>query len=437
MPHFSEAKSNKYIFVVAGGNYLVDSSGTSKVIKAHENIFTNRKIDFIVMFPISKTIGHGCVKRTLTTGCYGIIQNGKYSGVFTAQEIIRELLILEKKNIFPNGVLIHHLVRNNITEVKKIISMIQEVPIIFYLHDFYTCCINYNLLKNDAISCIDRNVSCTGCIYLSARNKHIKKMESFLNSFNDRIIFVSPAEYTRKKWLNFYPQYEEKVLVIPHQKEYGHYMDNLLYIKKNEPLKIGYVGTQTIAKGWNIWKQLVSELSNLNLNYKFYYFGNGTEELPYVKNISVEIAKQGKEAMIQALRDNKIHAVFLGSICGETYSYTLYEAHAANSFILSMNGGGNIAYTVETENWGKVFQDINELMLLLKREETFRKIINEWRKRRNAGALYYEDNDEIVDFYREKGLGKIENVYLKSEPIKKAKRVVLEKLFLFLRLREE
>lgn len=410
MKHFAEMKSKQYVFVVTGGDYLRDSSGTSKVVKSHEEIFVKAQIDYIVMFPISKSFGRGVKRKTITTGCYGIAINGVFQGVYTIAEVMQELCRLQDAGEYPIGILVHHLIRNNICEVQALLKQILLVPVVFYLHDFYSCCINHNLLQNDAVSCIGNTSFCKNCVYENKRNEHINRINTFFDAFQSRIVFVAPAEFTREKWLKYYPQYEKQTCVIPHQKARGSYTENKTQLMAEEPVKIAYIGAQSAPKGWLIWKEMVADIQKEPHNYKFFYLGNGKEQLPEEKNINVEIAQQGKDAMIHALRENKIDVAFLGSIWGETYSYTLYEANAANCYIIAMEKGGNIPYTVKCKNWGICCSDATELIGILSDETRFRKELNTWKETTSAGALEYEDNAEILKLVNTTKNGVCQNV---------------------------
>lgn len=427
-------KFKKFIFVVTGMSYIIDSSGTSKVVQAHEDILKKHGIGYVVIFPISRSSGAGAKWHVQTTGCYAFVIDGDFVSVMTAREVLNSLLELQDNEKICIGVLIHHIIRNNITEVRWILEKIKEVPFVFYLHNFYTCCINPNMLKNDIQSCVDGSVSCDGCSYLKKRQKHLEVINDFFKIFKDRITFVAPSEYTRNIWLAFYPEFEDKSCVILHQEAVGRYIDNKEPIEDEEPLKLGFVGAQTYIKGWNIFKKIVDRIQENECNYELYYFGHGTEQLSGVTNVLVEIAKQGKDAMIRALREKRISMVLLVCVCGETYSYAMFESHAANSYIFTMKASGNIAYTVEKEHWGHVFSTKEELIQALIDEKGLRKEINEWRLKTEPGALDYIDSDGVVNLFPQKTSGKIAWKRKISTPQMLLKRVVLNKLFIATRL---
>ena len=64
-------------------SYIIDSSGTSKAVQAHESIFIAQGIGFIAIFPISRSSGEGSSWHVKTTGCYAVI-DGQFIGVMTA-----------------------------------------------------------------------------------------------------------------------------------------------------------------------------------------------------------------------------------------------------------------------------------------------------------------------------------------------------------------
>lgn len=394
-----ECNFDKFIFVVTGMSYIIDSSGTSKVVKAHEDIFKAQGIGYVAIFPISRSSGEGVNWHVKTTGCYAFVINGQFISVMTANEVLNSLLQLQKKGKTCIGILVHHIIRNDISEVEWMLETIQNVPVVYYLHDFYTCCINPYMLKNDTESCVDGGVSCEGCVYKDKRQEHLRIISKFFSSFGERLSFVAPSEYVKERWLTYHPEYKNKVTVIPHQKSIGQYTGNKEPFLNNKPMRLGFAGTQTHVKGWDIYKRTVEKLQEAGCNYEYYYFGNGQEQLPRVTNVPVEIAKMGKDAMTRSIQEKRISTVFLVCVWGETYSYTMYESHAANSYILTMSKSGNIAYTVNKEKWGAVFETEDDLVQELLDEKSFREKVNRWKVEAEPGSAKYEDNDEIINFF--------------------------------------
>lgn len=430
-----ECKFSNYIFAVTGMSHIIDSSGTSKVVKAHENIFCEKGIGYVAIFPISRSRGEGAKWHCITTGCYGFTINGQFVGTMTKDEVLNALLELDNLEKKCIGILIHHLIRNRISEIEWILSKIENVPVVYYLHDFYTCCVNPNLMKNDTESCIDKKNYCDSCSYNQKKQEHLNKIKNFFNVFENRLTFVAPAEYTKQHWTNFYPEYKKNTIVIPHQKAIGKYNGNKNVISNSEPLRLAFVGAQKRIKGWDTFKRVVAETRKMDCNYEFYYFGNGIEKVDGVKNINVDIATQGKDAMIESLRRNCISAVFLVCVCGETYSYTTYESNAANCFIFAMKSGGNIPYTVDKNRWGHVYLNEKELIEALLNEKELRKEINEWKKYANPAPYQYIDNSEIVKLFSEIIQANIKWEYKSSSLSEIIKRIAINVIFVTTRLK--
>lgn len=394
-----EMSFTRYVFVITGMSYIVDSSGTSKVVKAQEEIFVRAGLGYVVIFPISRSGGEGVRWKVRTTGCYGFVVNGRFVGVMTSVEVLNTLVCLKERKKECIGILIHHVIRHDLEDLKRIVEKIRGVPVVFYLHDFYTCCVNPNMLKNDRQSCVGQKLSCADCVYAGKRERHLRRIRRFLAGVSERLTFVAPSVYMRDRWTRYYPEWAGRVVVLEHQRGVGRYPGNRERIPEEEPLRLAFTGAQKHIKGWDVFQRVVEAAGKAGCHYRFYYFGTGSEQPEGVISIPVEIAVQGKDAMIRALRENRIAAVFLVSQWGETYSYTMYESHAANSYIVTTRQSGNIACVVSREQWGKVYPDAEELLREICDEKEFRRRINAWRGHAAPGAMEYVDNDAVKSLF--------------------------------------
>lgn len=389
-----ECINKNFILVLTGFSYIWDSSGTSKVVKAHEVIFNKNNIDYIVLYPIGNKY-----KRILGDNYYGIIINGKFIEVITDNELILLIKKLTENQKSFIGVLIHHLIFNSIKNIIKILKSFNNIQIIFYLHDFYTYCVNYKLLKNNKEFCFKNNIiECKNCKYEYENKKHKILINDFIDIFKNNIKFISPSEFTKNIWCQLFPNYAKKVVVLPHLIPQKIYKKSMPLLNNNQ-LKIAYIGAQIESKGWNIYKKIVEGTNSKKCNYKFYYFGFPNEKLDNVNNVLVQVHRQGKNAMIDSLRNENIDIVVLPAIWPETYSYTMYEAFAANSYILTLADSGNIAYTVKKNNIGKVFESEKEIYLYINNEEIVRKDLYFYLHNKKHSPLYYEDNYQILNLF--------------------------------------
>ena len=170
---------DNYIFIITGMSYIIDSSGTSKAVKAHQHIFNDNRIGTVTIFPITKSLEKAGKNITYISGCFGLTVNGSFIQVLTCSDVICFLKGLESSSVKCKGILVHHLIRNNIEYIDRIINSIHNVPIIFYLHDFYTCCVNPQLLKNKQQPCRDCYRDCDECYFKKSNAKHLVVIHKF------------------------------------------------------------------------------------------------------------------------------------------------------------------------------------------------------------------------------------------------------------------
>jgi hypothetical protein len=212
--------------------------------------------------------------------------------------------------------------------------------------------------------------------------------------FKERISFVAPSEVAKDVWSMVYPEYAEKVMVIYHQKMVGEYQRNKEAKDDKQPLNVAFVGYQRPLKGWDIWYDAVTRIHK-NVNYKFYQFGSVSTHLDYIEEVEVDFGKD-LNSMINGLRENKIDVAVLWSLWPETYSYTFYEAMAANAFVLTNCKSGNIAYQVKKFGNGVVADSIFDLERILSDEQGLREKVTQFKIQKNNGPLELKENDELI-----------------------------------------
>ena len=221
--------------------------------------------------------------------------------------------------------------------------------------------------------------------------------------------------------------------------ETNYIVDNEATFKTTfENMKVGekvWVSFAETNQGWDIFKNVVAAVKDAGCNYDFYYFGNGSEKVDGVTPVEVDIATQGKDAMINNLKEKRISAVFLVCVCGETYSYTTYESNAANCFIFAMKSGGNIPYTVEKNGWGHVFSTEEELIAAVLSEHNLRNEINNWKIYAKPGAEEYRDNDDILKLFSKTNKAKISWMLSRNTLFERVKCGALNKMFVGTRLK--
>lgn len=385
---------DKFVLEFFYTNINLQSAGTEKYIKNQIANLNNHGIDAVVLFPVRKKI------LSLDLNFWGLMLNDSFKQILSTEQVIGELQHLSKSRKQLTGVLIHHLMNVDLDELQKILMSVVGCPTIVYLHDFYTACVQYNLIKNDFEFCGDaiiKEMKCKDCHHAEIAKKKKKMQHFFSNIGGGSISFIAPSLYVAKLWGAAYPMYENNVRVIGHLIPKEQYEDNHDTLKDIEPLRIGYVGATKRTKGWDSWVDASKKLESQNHGYKLYQFGQGTPATQDVTCIPVSIQKDGDNAMIEALRNNKIHVAVLNSIWPETYSYTYFECMAANTFILTNKNSGNIAARVASDDDGVVLEKADDLSSFLDNEDELRVDVNKFRLSKHSVPDHYVNNEEYIE----------------------------------------
>jgi hypothetical protein len=367
-----------------------NSGGVNKVIRAHQNMMNNKGITCFSFFPIK------LVKEySYTLKYWGMIVNGRYCGVVNTTWFFEAIDVIRKNGSTIREVFIHHLYNVCLPELEKILDKL-DCEINFYLHDYYSICTSFNLMKNDEYYCGEPFIleqKCSSCCYYRDAKVNRKNIENFLKKYNKRLQVIAPSDSSANLWRKAYTEYNGKIIVVPHQ--------NVNQLKKSsewiepEVITIAYLGVPQPHKGWNQWKEFTTKMRG-NKRYRFVCLGIGKEELKNVKNVYVEV-RDDELAMVRSLRKEHVDIAFLWSLCPETYSYTFYEALVAGAFILTNEDSGNIAAQIGNYHNGIVFTKENELYEFI--ENKHEELINQLKIFHLRNTNYTTvDNDFLSSF---------------------------------------
>ena len=389
-------KYDEFVLSISYGNFLGNFGGTEKVILTHKSMLASIQISHIHIFPLAIRLPF---TNKFFTKYWGITIDGcTLKQAYTHNEVIQILAQITMNKRKLKEIHVHHLLYVNIEQLEKILDVF-VVSIKFYLHDYYTICLQYNLIKDNGIYCGKGAISqkkCDGCKYYLKSREHYAKIKYIFNKYKYRMNFIAPSESVKEIWSSAYPQYKECTIVIYHQTLVERYYKNCDMILYEEPIKIAYVGGQFINKGWKQWENAIRKAYELGCNERYYHFGSTNDKIQYVKKIPVFFTDDNINAMVEALRTDNIDVVVLWSIWPETYSYTYYESTAANAFIITNKYSGNIAAMVGERNNGVVLDSEEELIELICDEKRLRKLVNEFKCSKNYGPLNLIGNAQLL-----------------------------------------
>jgi GT2 family glycosyltransferase/glycosyltransferase involved in cell wall biosynthesis len=355
---FQQNINHDYIISISHDTYINNIGGVQLNI-SNEQIDNNAKgIGYIHLYPLTPK---PTLARDNEPFFVGINLNGKYIGVTNGDILLRALKQLSSKELA--NIYIHHTMGFDLNLIYQLLKEIGNNKGRFWLHDLFSICPNYTLMRNDKEYCgapdIDSN-SCNICGYSKARRK---QQAEFFKFFSETELDIrAPSTYSLKFW-------KEKVLpaglsgmVTPHTVLTWNGRIQGRNVKK--PIRIGFVGFPFDHKGWQIWLKLLENNSN-DKRYEFYHFSSKSGSPGSYKRIEVSVTSKNQLAMVDALRNNQIDVAFLWSLCPETFSYTLYESLAAGCYIITNQYSGNIQdYLNQNPDRGVVLENEQQLFKL-------------------------------------------------------------------------
>lgn len=292
----------------------------------------------------------------------GINLNGEWVG-YTHPQILIDFLAEISSGFNVERISIHHVMGFDLGFIEKVIEVAQHPKTVFWLHDFFSLCPGYLLLRNDLEFCgvpDVRSNACFLCIYGERRIKHLKEVERFFSQ--DNIEVISPSEFALDLWKRGFPVKGITSIVCPHASL--EYQEPIPSDTKNSVIKVAFVGFPVHHKGWETWLKLTEQFGS-DPRYEFILFSETRRHSRNFKNVSVSVTKESRNKMAEALKNHNIDIAFLWSICPETFSFTLYESLSAGCTILTNRNSGNIqAYVREHPETGIVFDNEQTLMAL-------------------------------------------------------------------------
>ncbi|WP_026526385.1 glycosyltransferase family 1 protein [Butyrivibrio sp. VCD2006] len=387
-----------FIIMVHFRNPYIEVAGSERVIISQERNMRAKGVETIILFPIQKQILECQIYG------WGIIHNAKLVSVTTVRGVIRYLNNINDGNIC-DGLIIHNFHGINLEDLEMILNGFSRI--IIFVNDFSSCCTQFNLCFNDDYYCGNAAIyqeKCNECVYYDSGKQLQKKVKKMLSN-NKQFMVVAPSESAANIWHTAYTSFDiRSIKVVPLQKVNekkrlvagdGAYLDTI---------RVAYVGNPQKIKGWNEWIKLVDSLHDMgkDSNYEFYHLGNCNVERKYIKHIPVSIKRDGNEAMIKALKENKINVALLFSGWPETYSYVYYECLAADVFVVTSSISGNICNQVLTNRNGIVLNpDYKSLYYFFSDYPKVADSLKKYYMSQREIPMLYADNDEYLELLSE------------------------------------
>jgi glycosyltransferase involved in cell wall biosynthesis len=374
----------KYVVSISHSDYTTVVGGVEIMIMDEQKDYNNRGITYLQLFPFLMPN-----PRLLSENeplFIGINCDGKRIGVTDRNGLLLALNQINVERLL--NIVIHHMMGFDPELINRILKDIGGQKGRFWLHDNFSICPGYTLLRNDLAYCNAPDIDSKDCLSCKHGKNRGMQQAAFVKLFKENDLeVVAPSSFILNLWKDKASLPAASGKVIPHL--YLNWTGTKSELLINAPLRIGFIGYPVYWKGWDTWLRLIKNFSK-DPRYQFYCFTSWPKTSGKMKWVSVSVTKNDRLAMVKSLGDNKIDIAFLWSLCPETFSFTLYEALAAGCYILTYKNSGNIqAYLNERPNHGLVLKEEKALLDLFSGDDLHSLIADYQKNGKPQGELSF------------------------------------------------
>jgi hypothetical protein len=274
---------------------------------------------------------------------------------------------------------------------------LQPSDALFWLHDYFSLCTGYNLLRNGVRFCgapARNSGACGICVYGKTRSDHVDRIVDLIQSAQYRL--VSPSSFTARLWQSLHPiGSHAEVVVHPHCRivEDGKRMQPWFpgddaSSDVQPPIKIAFLGHPAMHKGWHVFERVVRRFA-ADDRYRFLHLGTRSQASLPIEFHEVKAGPDSPDAMIHALEDMGVDVALQWSIWPETFGITARECTAAGALVLAAASSGAVADFVTEADAGLVLSDEQQLISFLEGKELSEKILERRSQGVTAGHLHW------------------------------------------------
>lgn len=268
--------------------------------------------------------------------------------------------------------------------LRNLFDRLKSRQTFFWIHDFSSSCVNFNLMRNGITFCNAPSLSSSGCSICVDHQDRVVFLAAIRELLQLRkFTFLFPSASAKNVFRRTYPESKGELRIHPHllldsveTKEY----------KRADKIKIAFCGSPMYIKGWNYY---IEFMDMFHKQYEFYHFATIRQPGLSIKHVKSEV-KDGVSNMTENLILNKIDFVFIGSVCSETFSFSTHEAISAGCFVLNIGIHGNVPDMLNNNSdLGKNYTSLEELIVDCKSGFLDDTIQNWTRKGRNFRKYTY------------------------------------------------
>lgn len=262
---------------------------------------------------------------------------------------------------------IHHLMGHSPEIIGQMIQESGKHPTYFWVHDYFSLCRSYTLLRNGIQYCDapdTRSNACMTCAYGADRQDHMTRIGKLASAKNMKLVF--PSEVARDILTCSAIGFDtSEAIILPHIR-----LNEVATVTersekkpcpKLDSITIAFIGTPVHLKGWDVFRQ-ITELSRGDENLNFLVFSAKPPVPGNYRWIPVHTTADTPHAMVSALENCQVDIVITWPGWAETFSFVTCEAIVGGAYVITNSWSGNVARLIEKHGRGIILESQSALL---------------------------------------------------------------------------
>ncbi len=341
---------------VSHDSYLESIGGVQICIQREADVANSNKFSYLHIYPWYPLprLAHMDEENDIIV-CATL--NGKQVGACRTSALIAAMKELNQIGRQGTEVVVHHLLGHLPEQIVELAQSAGSGRCVFWLHDFFSLCPSFTLVRNGLTFCNAPRVisnSCTVCVFGKERAHHLARIQNFFEAL--RVDVASPSKVTADFWRARSDLPIASMNVIPHTLLRYSPVGGQNLQRQRRSIRIGFLGSQAHHKGWDAFKKLMLDPSRLP-DLEFVVLSSSPPLAGEDQWTSVKVSAEQPDAMATAVEEEDIDVVLHWPAGPETFSLTTFEALAGSAFIVTNSWSGNVAEAVRLTDHGVVLHD--------------------------------------------------------------------------------
>lgn len=272
--------------------------------------------------------------------------------------------VIAGKSIPRNTFIVHSLINHNVQLLCNLFhSLENKKKAFFWLHDYFSICPNFSLMRNGITFCggpSSDSQACSICSFGQVRDQHLDDLDFLFNTIPFTV--VAPSQTALDFWTKKSSLSHKDCIVHPH----GHLTWTEYPIRRSNsakpPIRVAFCGYPLCHKGWHVYMELIDKIGSIDNKWEFYHFAEEPAGISKIHFRSVRVTPRDKEAMVRALTKEQIDIVIIPAQWPETFCYVAFEALAAGCVVITLECSGNVSALATGQERVFIVKDASELI---------------------------------------------------------------------------